>query len=287
MRRRVKGGWQLTKKSWSALKDNRGLGKFPVLGAVVALVPTVLLTLPGIVLLADDRTAPGVAAVAIGVYLATVAVTFFAVGLAGAADAAFRGEADASKAGFRLARSRIKAICGWALISAILGALFNLLESEQNIGAQIVGFLLGAAWALVTFLAIPVIAIEGTGPIATVKRSVSIFRQRWGEQITGQVSIGGIVGLIGFLPAIILIGVGIYIAVNDSSSTGLAGGGVLIAAGVIVFVVAAVVASALRGIFGVALYRFAVDGRGSGPFTTQDLERAVATKGQSTSNAAI
>lgn len=260
------------------MNDNRGLGKFPVLGALSALVPTVLLTLPGIVLLSDDKTAPGVLAVAAGIYLATVAVTFFAVGLAGAADAAFRGEPDASKAGFALARSRIAPICGWALVSALLGTLFNLLESEENIGAQIVGYILGAAWALVTFLAIPVIAIEGTGPIETVKRSVSIFRQRWGEQITGQVSIGGIVFLIGFLPALLLIAVGIYLAINQSSSTGLAGGGVLIAAGVIVFVLAAVVASALRGIFGVALYRFAVEGHGSGPFTSEDLERAVATK---------
>ena len=58
------------------------------------------------------------------------------------------------------------------------------------------------AWSLVTFLAVPVIAIEGTGPFETLKRSASIFRQRWGQQITGNIAIGGAVFLLGVLPAV-------------------------------------------------------------------------------------
>ena len=61
------------------------------------------------------------------------------------------------------------------------------------------------AWSLVTFLAVPVIAIEGTGPFETLKRSASIFRERWGQQITGNIAIGGAVFLLGVLPAAILI----------------------------------------------------------------------------------
>ena len=49
----------------------------------------------------------------------------------------------------------------------------------------------------------PVIAIEGTGPFETLKRSASLFKQRWGQQITGNIAIGGAVFLIGFLPALI------------------------------------------------------------------------------------
>ena len=56
------------------------------------------------------------------------------------------------------------------------------------------------AWSLVTFLAVPVIAIEGTGPLETLKRSASIFRQRWGQQITGNIAIGAAVFLFGVLP---------------------------------------------------------------------------------------
>ena len=58
------------------------------------------------------------------------------------------------------------------------------------------------AWSLVTFLAVPVIAIEGTGPFETIKRSASLFRERWGQQITGNIAIGAAVFLLGVLPAV-------------------------------------------------------------------------------------
>ena len=47
----------------------------------------------------------------------------------------------------------------------------------------------------------PVIAIEGTGPFETLKRSAALFKQRWGQQITGNLAIGGVVFLLGLLPA--------------------------------------------------------------------------------------
>ena len=53
-----------------------------------------------------------------------------------------------------------------------------------------------SAWSLVTFLAVPVIAIEGTGPIETLKRSASSSDARWGQQVTGNIAIGGAVFLL-------------------------------------------------------------------------------------------
>ena len=79
----------------------------------------------------------------------------------------------------------------------------GVLENQGGIGGQIAARLVGMAWSLVTFLAVPVIAIEGTGPIETLKRSASIFSERWGQQITGNIAIGGAVVLLGVLPAAI------------------------------------------------------------------------------------
>ena len=58
---------------------------------------------------------------------------------------------------------------------------------------------------MLTFLAIPVIAIEGTGPITTLKRCAHLVKSRWGEQITGTVTIGAAVALVGILPGMLLI----------------------------------------------------------------------------------
>ena len=108
------------------------------------------------------------------------------------------------------------------------------------------------AWSLVTFLAVPVIAIEGTGPIETLKRSASIFRQRWGQQITGNIAIGGAVFLLGVLPSAILIVAGVALW---SSASFL--GALLVVIGAIGLAISMLVSQALSGIFGVALYRYA------------------------------
>ena len=67
------------------------------------------------------------------------------------------------------------------------------------------------------------ITFEGTGPLTTLKRSATLFKERWAGQITGNVAIGGFVFLVGVVPAIILIASGVYLWVSDDGS-GLAGG---------------------------------------------------------------
>ena len=124
------------------------------------------------------------------------------------------------------------------------------------------------AWSLVTFLAVPVIAIEGTGPFETLKRSASIFRQRWGQQITGNIAIGAAIFLIGVLPAALLIVAGIALW---SSAAFL--GALLVVIGALVLAIAMLISRALSGVFGVALYRYALDGQAVGGFTPRSWSR--------------
>jgi hypothetical protein len=49
--------------------------------------------------------------------------------------------------------------------------------------------------------------------------------------------------------------------------------------GVVILAVAMLLSRALSGIFGVALYRYALDGQAVGGFTATELESAVRTKG--------
>jgi hypothetical protein len=129
------------------------------------------------------------------------------------------------------------------------------------------------AWTLVTFLAVPVIAIEGTGPFETIKRSGTLFRERWGQQITGNIAIGAAIFLLGVLPAAALIAIGIVVW---SSAT--FAGAVLVVIGALVLAIAMLVSRALSGIFGVALYRYALEGEVVGGFTREDMESAVRVK---------
>ena len=175
--------------------------------------------------------------------------------------------------GTRVANERFPQIAGWAALSTAIGLVIGLLENQGGALGEIAGRLIGTAWSLVTFLAVPVIAIEGTGPIDTLKRSASLFRERWGQQITGNLAIGGAVFLLGVLPALVLIVVGFVIW----PTTGI-GGGVLVVLGALILCVALLISKALSGIFGVALYRYALDGQVVGGFTQEDLESAVKQK---------
>jgi hypothetical protein len=233
---------------------------------------------PGVYLIADHQSVPGgIALLAVGIYVASFVGIYFSVGLAAAADRIFRGQEATVAEGLQVSRERIGAIAGWAALSTLVGAITAALEQSEGIGSTIVGYFLDAAWSLITFLAVPVIAIEGTGPIETVKRSTSLFRSRWQGQITGNIAIGGAATLFGVLPAIVLIGVGVYVW-TQSSGAGDAGGGALVAVGVALLIVSMLIVRALSGIFGVALYRFAADGQATGGFAPSELESAVKIK---------
>ena len=279
MFRRIRNGWELTKRSWTVLKGNPGLVKFPVAGAIVAIVVFIVTFVPGIVLLAIDQTATAVAGVVVivlGGLLLAFTVIFFGVALAHNADRLLAGERPGFGEGISLARQRTGPIFAWAVISTVIGTIIQMLQEKLGLAGAILGGLAGAAWGILTVLAIPVIAIEGTGGFTTVKRCTQLIKSRWGEQITGTIAIGGILFLIGFLPAALVVGGGIALIAGPGV---VAAGVPLILIGALYLAVVAVVNKALVTIFGVALYHYVADNRAVADFTTEELAGAVSTKG--------
>jgi hypothetical protein len=261
---RLKRGWRLAMVSLGVLRRDRTLGVFPVLGALTALFAVAAFGLPATVLFADEQNVLAVIVAAVGIYLATFMAIFFGVALAGAAAAALDGRDATVGGGVAVARRHIGAIAGWAGIVTSVNIILRAIEERFGFVGAIVGGLLGAAWGIITFLVIPVIAIEGIGPIAALKRSASLFRQRWGEQIVGTASIGILVFLFGFLPAAIIVGVGFLVG-------GTIGLVATIPVAAIIVVVVGVIGQAAQGIFGVALYRYAVGEGAVAPFSEEDL----------------
>jgi Family of unknown function (DUF6159) len=269
---RIRRGWALTKKSWGLLREHRELIRFPLYGAAATIVCGLIVVGPGLYLIDDGRAAVGGPLAVIGFYLLALIGFYFSVGLAAAADMIFQGREATVGDGLAVARSRFSQIAGWAAISTIVGLLLSALENQGALG-QIAGRLLAVGWSLITFLAAPVIALEGTGPIETLKRSSSLFRSRWGQQVTGNLAIGGAVFLFGILPSAGLIAIGVMIWTSTSFA-----GALLLVLGVIGMAVALLINKALSGIFGVALYRYALEGKAMGGFTPEELDSAVKTK---------
>jgi hypothetical protein len=271
---KIKRGWALSKKSWGLLNEHRELIRFPLYGAVATIPLAFVFLGPGLYLLDEGTLGGAIPLLVIGIYVLSLIGTFFGVGLAATADMIFRGEPAGVSDGMAIARSRFSQISGWAVLSTAIGVVMGALENQGGIGGTIAARFVGMAWSLVTFIAVPVIAIEGTGAFATLKRSASLFRERWGQQITGNLAIGGLVSLLGVLPSAILIAVGIAIW----ASAGFVGA-LFVVVGAIGLAISTLVVNALNGIFGVALYRYAIDGQALGGFTPDELESAVKTKG--------
>jgi hypothetical protein len=267
---RFKQGWELTKKSWALLRSNKELFRFPIYGGLAALAIVIAFVGPGLYLIDDGEQVLGGVLTAIGLYGSSFVAVFFGVALAATADKVFHGEQVSISYGFEVARSRTGAIAGWAALAALVGTLISLIQQSGSIGEAIIASLIGAAWSLITFLAVPVITFEGTGPWATLKRSSSLFKERWRGQVTGNLAIGGIVSLVGVLPAVALIAGGAYLW-----ATGNGAGAVLVLLGVMLMVVSMLIIQAMRGVFGVALYRFAAEGTVTTGFTQADFESAV------------
>jgi hypothetical protein len=276
--RRFRTGWGLTKKSWRLLRSQPGLSAYPILGGALSATALLAVAGPGFYLLDTDSGVLGYALIAVGVYLASLAATFFGVGLAAAADRAFKGENVTLGTGVAVARGRFGAIAGWAFVSAVVGTALSLLQSQRGLAGPILGALGGAAWGLIAFLAIPVIAIEGAGPIEAIRRSAHLFKERWRGQVTGNVAIGGAVALFGVLPAVLLIVVGLVLWSENGAGDAVALGAVVTLIGALLLCVSIVVSQALRQIFGIALYRYTADGEILPGFTDAELASAVRTR---------
>jgi hypothetical protein len=275
---KIRQGWALTKKSWGLIREHRELFRFPVYGTLASL-PALAMVVAGVFLIDSQDYAAGGVLIVVGAYFASLIGLFFSVGLAATADAIFHGRDATVSDGLAAARARLGPIAGWAAVSTTVSLLVAAIQYFGEVGEQIVASLLNGAWDLITFLAVPVIAFEGTGALDTLKRSGHLFKERWGAQVTGNVAIGGIVTLLGILPAIGLIVLGIVLWINDGNAEGMAIGGVLVAIGLVLFLVSAFIIRTMRGVFGVALYRYAANGETTAAFTQADLESAVRQRG--------
>lgn len=268
---RIRRGWRLAMVSLGVLRHNTGLAAFPILGGLSALFAMAAFGIPSALLFADERNVLGVILAALAIYASTYLSVFFAVALAAAAARALEGETVEVGDAIAVARRHAGAIAGWAGILASVNIILRAIAERFGIVGVIVAGLLGAAWSLITFLVVPIIAIEGLGPVAALKRSGAIFRERWGEEIVGTASIGIIAAVFGVIPAAIIVGIGLLVgSVVVIAAT--------IAIGVVIVVIAAVVSQAATGIFGVALYRYAVGQGAAAPFSEADLAGAVGNK---------
>ncbi len=264
---RLSRGWRLARESLTVVRSDPALVALVVLGLVLA----ALVALPALIAAAvvsggDEPSAVAWVLLGLGLYLGYAVTIFFGVAVVHAVGRVLDGEDATVVEGIGFAFTRLGPILSWSVVGAVVNLLFMLLRSRGGLAGAILAGIGGAAWALVTFLAVPVIAAEGLGPFATLKRSASLFRERWGEQITGSIGIGLVFFLLS-LPGILLVALGIGLAAGSAAVAGW----ILAVVGIVLVVVVSIVGRAASATFGAVLYRYAATGRTDQPFAEGDL----------------
>jgi hypothetical protein len=123
---------------------------------------------------------------------------FFDAALVSCGIAKMEGKDSDVFAGLKTAALRIWPIFKWAIFTAALGLLLKIAEyakSSTKITAFIF-FFTEFTWSIVSFFALPIIIVEGIGPVQTIQKSEDLCHSAWGEQLAGRFSINQIYCLI-------------------------------------------------------------------------------------------
>jgi hypothetical protein len=275
--------------SWEVLKQDKELLLFPLLSALGCVL--VLASFAAPILALTDWQAAGESMAAgtvdsmsgsdgtlsseqalhmLGLFLFYCCnyfvIIFFNAGLIACAEIRMEGGDPTVADGLRAAWARLPAILGWAVVAATVGLVLRMIEERSNFVGKIVAGLLGVAWSLTSFLVVPILVIENEGPLSALKRSASMLKKTWGEQLIGNFSFG-LIFLLFALPGILFLFLGI--AANSAT---------LIVVAVVYFTGISLAQSALQGIFQAALYLYMRDGKAPDGFEASALQASIGNR---------
>lgn len=261
--------WQLMGAAWQLLKQDKRLIVFPLiagagLAVVIALFAVPMFVAVGVHPHAGEQVHPSpqmYLAMFVFYFLAYSVIIFFNAALIACVLKQIDGERPTLGYGLASAWQRLPQIVGWALLTSSVGILLRMLEDKVGFIGRIVVGMLGMAWSVTSFLVVPVLVAEGSGPIESYKRSVEMLKQTWGEQIIGNVSFGLIFGLFGAVPALVVF----MLVLKSNPLVWLPVGAVL----VLYLVMLGLVQSTLQTIYQAAIYRYAANGEAPPGFDNQ------------------
>ncbi|MFK3737005.1 DUF6159 family protein [Massilia sp. TN1-12] len=276
---RIKRSFDLVRASIQVLRQDNHLLLFPILSSVALVLVLVAFALPVFGLASIDGIGEG------GLYGAAflfyvvqyVVIFYFNAALVGAVMIRLDGGTPTLGDGLRIANSRFPAILGYAVISATVGVILRAIQERLGVVGRLVIGLVGAAWAVATFMVVPVIVVRDSGAIDAISESTSLLKRTWGENVVGQTGLGAAFGVIYFGLATVtsLLAVPLMLNVRAVSPALF----IVFAIVVLLAVLACILFHAtLSGIYAAVLYRYASDGRGTPGFDQSVLDASFVRK---------
>jgi Family of unknown function (DUF6159) len=258
--------WKLTKTSFRLIAEDRALLVFPVVAGVSILGVFALFLLGALVLLPGIEGGGSTVQVDyllgfllfVAVYFVSTFISVYCTAaLIGAATMKLNGQQPTAADGWRVARTRLARLLAWAVITATVGLIIQLIASRvRGIGGLLIAGIGGASWSLITYFAIPVVMYEDLAAWASLKRSGQLFISAFGRSLVTNLVLSLILGA-GLVGAVLLGVAGLFVWAGGSVVLGV----ILVVGGVTLAVLVALIGAAAEGVLRAALYRYATTGR--------------------------
>ncbi len=281
MFQRIENSWRLVKASWNVLRADKELLIFPIVSALATLLVTLTFFVPTIFRFASSTSFTRNGSIdpvwiifLAAFYVIQYTIVFFCnTALVGAAMIRLQGGDPTLGDGFQIAFEHLSQIVIYAFIAATVGMFLRWL-SERGLLGRIAAGLLGLSWNIATYLVVPVLVVENIGPVDAIRRSSSLLRKTWGEQLAGNVGISVVFSLI--IIGILIIALPLIASLIALKSIAL----VIVAIGglVVLLIGLGLLSSALNGVYTAAVYRYATEGQVSDFFDTELVQNAFRQK---------
>lgn len=255
--------WTLVKASTNVLMLDKELLVFPLMSAIATVLVTATFVAPFIVM-----GAPEVLDAENGSYLGYVlgflfycvqytVIFFFNAALVGAALIRLGGGDPTVSDGLAIASKRMGSIIGYAAISATVGMVLRAISERSGFLGDLVAGLVGMAWSLATYLVVPILVTEDIGPIDAVKKSGSLFKTTWGEQVVGNFGMGWALFLMWVSWSVVWIAATVLMGNIFNTAAAVLP---FVVVGILGYIFLGLFSSALKGVYTAALYRYATTG---------------------------
>ncbi len=283
--------WEFAKISYGILWDYKSLIVFPLVSTAAAALVTASFLVPlwttGTLELwlefmdSESATAPTTTdkvwmygILFLFYFCSYFVIVFFNAGLTACALKVVSGEAPSIGYGLSMAAKRLPQIVAWALLSAVIGVVLRIIENANEKVGYWVAALLGTAWTALTYFVVPVLVMDGVGPILAIKLSLKTLKGTWGEALIGKFSLGLLSFLI-MLPFLIIVGVLVAFAIASNSMVNIV---LAITLGVAIVIVVCAFNSAADVVFKALLYNYATGRSVPSEIDTSNFSAAFAPK---------
>lgn len=125
----------------------------------------------------------------IAYFLIIFIFTFGKAGITAVAYQRMSGGEPTFNSGLEQIQKNFYKILIWALFSATIGVLLQILKNKSNKFLRIFWGLFSITWDLIAFIVLPVVVIENSTISESVKKTEDFFKKTWGENLIGQFSI--------------------------------------------------------------------------------------------------